>query len=310
MTSKSPQLRDYVTRTKAPSPLGTSIFVALRLLDPPLIWAILAPGIASNLISALGFSPPALDTNVNYLGLSPAQAVIFLMATAGSLKHVFWILFVSEQQMPTGSGLLLGSLELISDALNSILFVITGSSSSGIESWTFIAGISLYTVGLFLETVSEIQRRNFKRMPANRGKPYADGLFSWARNINYGGHTLWKSGFAMVSGGWIWALVIGGTYFYDFASRGVPVLDQYCHKRVSFPQLIMLEPPIAYVAFYIVWRSVDGNQVQSPLSTPPWCILSALYYLLLLNLSMATKQILSNPHLLSLWILTWIAYVL
>lgn len=233
MTLESPQLRDYVTRTKASSPLGTSIFVGLRLLDPPLTYAILAHGLASHLISALGFSSPSIATSVNYLGLSPPQMVIFLMAAGSSLKHIFWILFVSEQQMPAGTGFFFGSLEVILDALNSVLFLITGSSSGGIGFWTFGAGTSLYAIGLFLETVSEIQRRNFKRMPANRGKPYSDGLFSWARNINYGGHTLWKSGFAIVSGGWIWAAIIGATYFYDFATRGVPVLDQYCQKRVG-----------------------------------------------------------------------------
>lgn len=243
MTLNAPKLHDYVVRTKASSPLGTSIFVALRLVDPPLTYAILAYGLASGLIRLLGLSPASIETTVTYLGLPLPQLVIFLMVTGSSLKHIYWILLVSEQQMPTGSGLFFGNLELISDALNSILFVIRGSSSSGIGSWTFIAGISLYILGLFLETVSEIQRRDFKRIPANQGKPYSDGLFSLARNINYGGHTLWKSGFAIVSGGWIWASVIGGFYFYDFASRGVPVLDQYCHKRVGFPtHLILLEP--------------------------------------------------------------------
>ena len=135
--------------------------------------------------------------------------------------------------MPASSALFFGSLEVTLDVLNSLLFLITGPPRGGIRSWTFVTGSSLYVLGLFLETVSEIQRRNFKQVPANQGKPYGDGLFAWARNINYGGHTLWKSGFAMVSGGWIWAALIGGTYFYDFAHRGVPVLDQYCQKRVG-----------------------------------------------------------------------------
>lgn len=233
MAPNSSQLRDYVTRTKASSPLGTSIFVGLRLLDPPLVYSILARGSASGLTAALGLRSPPIDANVNFLGLSPLQTVIFLMATGSSLKHIYWILCVSEQQMPAGTGSFFGSLEVILDALNSFLFLITGPPSSGIRSWAFVAGLSLYVIGLFLETVSEVQRRNFKRKLANRGRPYSDGLFAWARNINYGGHTLWKSGFAMVSGGWIWAAIIGGTYFYDFATRGVPVLDQYCQKRVG-----------------------------------------------------------------------------
>lgn len=233
MAANSSQLRDYVTRTKASSPLGTSIFVGLRLLDPPLIYSVLAHGLASHLITALGLSSPSTSSRVNFLGLAPLQTVIFLMATGSSIKHIYWILCVSEQQMPAGTASFFGSLEVILDLLNSLLFQIASHPSSGIRSWTFVAGISLYGMGLFVETVSEIQRRNFKRKPANRGKPYSNGLFAWARNINYGGHTLWKSGFALVSGGWVWAAVIGGAYFYDFATRGVPVLDQYCQKRVG-----------------------------------------------------------------------------
>lgn len=224
----SPQLRDYVTRTKASSPLGTSIFVALRLLDPPLIYAILAHGFASHITGTLGFD--VADTSI---GLSLPQTLIFLMAIGSSVKHVFWILFVSEQAMPAGTGFFLGGLVVVLDVLNCGLSLITIGSGGGVRSWKFIVGVFLYTLGLYLETASEIQRRNFKRTSAGRGKPYGGGLFAWARNINYGGHILWKTGFALVSGGWIWAAVIGGTLFYDFATRGVPVLDRYCEGKVG-----------------------------------------------------------------------------
>lgn len=49
--------------------------------------------------------------------------------------------------------------------------------------------------GILLELVSELQRKRFKDDPANKGKPYAGGLFSLARSINYGGYTLWRGGY-------------------------------------------------------------------------------------------------------------------
>jgi protein-S-isoprenylcysteine O-methyltransferase Ste14 len=235
MTSESPITRDNAIRTK--TSLGTSIFVLFRLLDPPLIWAILARGIASNLINFLKHNSFSFDKHDSSFGPFSPQAAILFMTIASSLKHVFWILFVSERQMSVVSGLLFGGLEMDFDVLSSILFLLIDSSLTSIKSWVFFFGIFLFVFGFLLETVSEIQRRNFKCKPIGREKPYSHGLFAWARNINYGGHILWRSGFAMVSAGWIWAVIVGGLYFYYFAMSKVPVKDRHCQEKVGLRSL-------------------------------------------------------------------------
>lgn len=95
-----------------------------------------------------------------------------------------------------------------------------------------ILGALLFGLGITIETAAELQRRGFKRDPRNAGKPFSGGLFGLARNINYGGHVLWKMGNALAAGGWVWGVLAGGGYFYDFATRGVPVLDEYCEMKV------------------------------------------------------------------------------
>ncbi len=270
MTSTAPQLRDYITRTKGPSPLGTATFVLVRLLGPLVSYAILTQGYGLDLLNAIGFSKNTSSSiSSTLVGFSYPQLAIFLMTVATTIKHVNWILTVSEQQMPVGSALFFGFLETIQDSLNNLLFMSTYTppsaadpimSSSGLGSRRFMLGLPLCVLGLFLESASEIQRRNFKRDPQNRGKPYSGGLFSLARNINYGGHTLWKTGFAMISAGWVWATVVGGTYFYDFASRAVPVLDQYCQQRVSFIDECSLPWGLRVGLLtdrYTVWNGVD-----------------------------------------------------
>ena len=102
----------------------------------------------------------------------------------------------------------------------------------GLGSLHIILGILFFDLGLTIETASELQRRAFKRDPRNTGKPFSRGLFGLARNINYGGHILWKMGNALAAGGWVWALLVGGFYLYDFVTRGVPVLDGYCETKV------------------------------------------------------------------------------
>lgn len=226
MSPVQSQLKDYVTRTKGPSPLGTSLFVGLRLLGPVLACGILTQG--SDFRAGSMFTYDSL----NLSSLSSHQLIIFLMATGGSLKHIFWILGISEQQLPAGTAIFFGALETILDVINTWLFMFTSQPGTDLGLPRFVAGSSLFVLGLCTETVSEVQRRNFKSNPTNKGNPFSGGLFSLARNINYGGHVVWKAGYALASGGWVWAAVIGGSFLYDFATRGVPVLDAYCQNRV------------------------------------------------------------------------------
>jgi len=79
--------------------------------------------------------------------------------------------------------------------------------------------------------VSEIQRKAFKDEKKNEGKPFTGGLFGLARHINYGGYVVWRSSYALVSGGLLWAAFVGTFFGTDFARRGIPVLDEYCSKR-------------------------------------------------------------------------------
>lgn len=67
-------------------------------------------------------------------------------------------------------------------------------------------------------------------------------------------------------------MVIGGAYFYDFATRGVPVLDQYCQKKVgSLFRRMMLEHTEVVVVWlcadwmFVVRFSVDHDPVKSPI---------------------------------------------
>ena len=86
--------------------------------------------------------------------------------------------------------------------------------------------------GILTETISEIQRSQFKKDPANAGKPYSGGMFGWARNINYGGYLLWRTGFALAAGGPVSALIVGAFFYQNFVTSSIPELDDYCQKRV------------------------------------------------------------------------------
>ena len=44
-------------------------------------------------------------------------------------------------------------------------------------------GLLLYGLGIYLETVSEVQRKAFKEAPGNKDKPFSGGLFGLATNM-------------------------------------------------------------------------------------------------------------------------------
>lgn len=261
----APQPRDYVTRTKKPSPLGTTVFICFRLLGPIIAYYyVLGQGHGANWL----INPPVVSDKKEansypdkFHSLSLSQWVIFLMGSASTIKHIYWVLFISEQELPPFTGFFFGALESLTDILNSWIFMhyfrlpfFSSSSSSsssnlqnpsspssyllerpilpGLGSLHIILGILLFDLGITTETAAELQRRAFKRDPRNAGKPFSRGLFGLARNINYGGHVLWKMGNALAAGGWVWGVLVGGFYLYDFVTRGVPVLDGYCETKV------------------------------------------------------------------------------
>lgn len=169
-------------------------------------------------------------------------------------KHAHWGAVISEQEMKPGFATAVGVLNFAHTALNTILAIwdkmsaaprtplaVAASSTPG-ALWSsaldgvapsFWVGIALFTVGLTTEWVAEIQRKSWKKQ--NPNKPVDQGLFGLATNINYGGYTLWRAGFAMASGGFAWGLFIGAGLFFDFASRAVPEMDEYMKKVMNIP---------------------------------------------------------------------------
>lgn len=232
------------SRVKASSPLGTAIFLGLRSADVALQYSIFHAGWGAKLIQTLG-GTAVQQAGPLYLGLTPYSALLTALAVGSTLKHSVWITTVSEQEMPPLSALVIGVFNTIHNTLNSLFSIwaftsmapAIGSAESVVDvcfaSPIVSLGIGLYSVGIVTEFVSEIQRKSFKDNLANKGKPYGGGLFSFATNINFGGYTLWRSGYAIAAAGLPWGIFIGCFFFYDFTTRAIPSLDDYCTWRVS-----------------------------------------------------------------------------
>lgn len=264
-SSSSPAvgLRDNLSRFKRSSPLGTTLFAGIRSADTFLQYGLVAYGLASPGLRAIGvpalpaFLPGAfsLPTLANFTALPLQARIIIALAAASSIKHVYWLFRIGETEMRPTESVVIGLFNSLFNSLNSIFWSIAplapllpSAASSLLTnlgilspaprdltslSPTFFLGTAMAIGGLVLETASEIQRRNFKARPENKGKPFTGGLFGVARHINYGAYCIWRSGYATAAAGPIWGGLVFWFFYHDFTTRGVPVLDKYCAGRVS-----------------------------------------------------------------------------
>jgi hypothetical protein len=232
--------------TKKPSPLGTTVFVGLRIADVFIQYGILANHLASPLLDLIGtphissFASPA--PHAIALGLPLKPLIIWGMAVGTMLKQNYWVLNLSNEEMPVGNAINIALFNTIFNSMNSILSLTAASHFlTGSSFWEnpvevtplFLFFTATYTIGALVEVGAEVQRKYFKQDPKNKGKPYTGGLFGLARHINYGAYTVMRGSYAFACGGWVPGILVAAVFGTDFARRGIPVLDDYCERRVS-----------------------------------------------------------------------------
>ncbi|MCJ1341025.1 hypothetical protein MMC09_006321 [Bachmanniomyces sp. S44760] len=207
--------------TKGSSPLGTTTWIALRLLDPVLQFY---------LISRFTHQPFSVTT---FKTLTPYQYLLLGLSLGSAVKQTYWVLFTSLEVWPVSSAVPIAIYNSLMNSLNTT-WASYYYDSSAVDIWTspsVILGSTLFVSGIFVEAIAETQRTAFKLDPKNKGKPYSGGLFSLARSINYGGYTAWRGGAALCAGGPVWGGVVATWLFWDFTNRAIPVMDDYCTKR-------------------------------------------------------------------------------
>ena len=119
---------------------------------------------------------------------------------------------------------------IIGCAVYHIGFVLLGGWQSAPFSLLDVFGISLFIIGSYVNTYSEIQRKRFKDDPNNKGKLYTQGLFKYARHINYFGDICWVTGWAIISHN-IWSGIIPIMLTMGFIFSFIPILSSYLEKK-------------------------------------------------------------------------------
>lgn len=232
---------DLVKRgSTARSPLGTATFIGLRALDGFWLQHLLlqTPTFLTRLLSYLHIPAPTQPAPTGFSSslptlsssLTPYQSVLWAMSLAAALKQIIWITYIAREPLYPATSALIALYNTLANTLNTILFAYAATNPTWTPSALSLA-IPLFTTGILLELVSELQRKSFKDAPRNAGEPYTGGLFAYARSINYFGYMLWRAGFALAGGGWVWGVVVAVGFAWDFTTRAVPALDAYCARK-------------------------------------------------------------------------------
>jgi protein-S-isoprenylcysteine O-methyltransferase Ste14 len=239
--------KDFVPRgNKKSSPLNTSLFLGLRTVDIFVQYGILAHGFGGGLIRFLGGSTipqgPALNSGIAFLdslNLSPYRLAILTMVSMTTLKHIWFVMCVAEEAWTVSGAIIVAVFNTFWNSTNSLLFLCaaTSAAASGeVTNTNLVLGVSMFTIGIVVETLAEMQRLAFKKKAINKGKCYTEGLFGIVRHINYSGYSLWRAGTGLACCGWTWSAIVYAFFIYDFSTRAIPALNEYCEKRVSFPK--------------------------------------------------------------------------
>jgi steroid 5-alpha reductase family enzyme len=160
------------------------------------------------------------------------------MSVGNAARQIYWLTAISNEEFTPQFAIMVSIYNSFWNSANDLLFTsaaFSASLSSGqaFPQWPLVVGVLSYLIGQGLETVSEIQRKNFKSDPANKGKAYTGGLWKYARHVNYTGYSLWRAGYACAGGGFLWGSFMLAWSVADFTRRSIPALDKYCSERVS-----------------------------------------------------------------------------
>ncbi len=108
-------------------------------------------------------------------------------------------------------------------------------STGGTPGPLAAAGLAVWAVGFFFETVGDLQLVRFKADPANKGKVMDRGLWGLTRHPNYfGDFTVWWGHFLVAFSGWNMAWTVIGPMVMSFLLlrvSGVTLLEKSLAKQ-------------------------------------------------------------------------------
>lgn len=93
-----------------------------------------------------------------------------------------------------------------------------------------LVALILFFIGSYLNSYSEIQRKTWKKDPANKAKCYTKGLFRYSMHINYFGDIALFTGWCLFTYN-VWTLGLPLLMALMFIFHHIPSLDSHLLER-------------------------------------------------------------------------------
>jgi protein-S-isoprenylcysteine O-methyltransferase Ste14 len=129
-----------------------------------------------------------------------------------------------------------------------VVFAMLGARENTPIGALDIVAIVLFLVGSYFNTGAEWQRKRFKDKPENQGKLYTQGLFRYARHINYFGDTLWVTAWAILTRN-NWSFIIPVALAAAFLFAFIPSLTKHLKERYGEQYESWAKHTKAYIPF-------------------------------------------------------------
>jgi steroid 5-alpha reductase family enzyme len=118
--------------------------------------------------------------------------------------------------------------------------VIINVYRGGALGWLDFAGLTLWIVGFYFETVGDWQLSKFIKNPANKGKIIQSGLWQYTRHPNYFGEVAqwWGIGIIALSVPYGWLGFVGPLFitFLILKVSGIPLLEKKLEENPDFAE--------------------------------------------------------------------------
>jgi len=150
------------------------------------------------------------------------RIIIFLFSVVVFFRMTFMMVYFLKRKIPWEESISVP----FAFAVYYIGFALLVLKSPEAIGYPDVLGIIVFVAGSFVNTFSELQRHQWKKDPANKGRLYTHGLFRYSMHINYFGDILWVIGYAVVTRN-VYAWLIPAGLFLFFVFYNIPKLDQH-----------------------------------------------------------------------------------
>ena len=121
-----------------------------------------------------------------------------------------------------------------------ILLCAVLAMASGIDEplgWVAALGSACWLVGMIIEVIADLQKRQFRAVPSNKGQFIRQGLWAWSRHPNYFGEILVWLGVGIIAlpvlSGWLYLGLLSPVFVVFLLTKisGIPLLEASADQR-------------------------------------------------------------------------------